>query len=569
LPWLFGIAATVYYLRPGRSTWLTTFLIWWWVVALTIYSWAGEKMPWLIIHMATPLVLLTARYLGELVTSAARSMWEKRVAYGALAVLGLWTIHTGWPANFERPDTPKDLLIYTQTAPDAKKVMADIQRISLEQTGQAQDIGVVVQSGTWWPFSWYLRDFKNAEYPANLAAQATKPIVLVAGEDLEKNRPFLQGYSGTKYKMRWWYPEDYRNLKASSFLELFTKKDVRDGLWKWLVYRETTQPLGSYDFYVYMKDGLGPTLTAGAAGLVADPSGAQRPPSQRVDPALYQAQAVPLNVVAAWGQNGRNAGQLNTPRGVALDTQGNVYVADTLNHRIQKFSRTGQPIGSWGTEGTGDGQFKEPMGVAVDRDGNVYVADTWNHRVQKLDANGRFVAKWGGGTEFWGPRAVAIDGQGNVYVTDTGNKRIRKFDSSGRVLGQYGSEGSGPGQFREPVGLAVTPDGQMYVADRDNRRIQHLDAGGRFVMEWPFAGWQTGARTEPYLALDADGNILATDPSGGRLIKFAPNGEVLAAGGVPGKANGQFDTPLGIAVGDAIYVVDSGNHRVQAVAFGQ
>ncbi|HEV2122286.1 MAG TPA: flippase activity-associated protein Agl23, partial [Chloroflexota bacterium] len=249
IAFVFGIVATAYYLR--KPTWFTTFLIWWWVLALVIYSWAGEKMPWLIIHIATPLVLLTARYLGELAMSVARGIWEKRLAFGGLAVLAVWTIHTGWPVNFERPDTPKDLLVYTQTAPDVKKVMADIERISLEQTGDARAIGVTVQSGTWWPFSWYLRDYKNADYPANLTSPATKPIVLIALEDDEKNRPYLQGYTRTKYKMRWWYPEDYRNLKASSFADFFTKKDVRDGLWKWLIYRETTQPLGSYDFYVY------------------------------------------------------------------------------------------------------------------------------------------------------------------------------------------------------------------------------------------------------------------------------------------------------------------------------
>ena len=564
LPWLFGMVATVYYLRSGRGTWLTTFLIWWWTMALTIYSWAGEKMPWLIIHITTPLVLLTARYLGELLTTHTRELWERRTALAGLAVLGAWTLHTGWPVNFERPDTPKDLLVYTQTAPDVKKVMEDIDRISLEQTGDARGIGVVVQSGTWWPFSWYLRDFKNAEYPANLSAQATKPVVLIAAEDLEKNRAFLQGYTGTKYKMRWWYPEDYRSLKGSSFVDLLIKKEVRDGLWKWLVYRETTQPLGSYDFYVYLKDGIGPSTSAAAAGAVATQSA-----GLRVDPAAYDAKRAELNLVTQWGTNGRAQGQLNTPRGIAIDRQGNVFVADTLNHRIQKFNRTGQPLAAWGSQGSTDGQFNEPMGVAVDAQGNVYVADTWNHRIQKFDSNGRFLLKWNGQGGFWGPRAVAIDGAGSVYVMDTGNKRIQKFDSDGKFQAQFGAEGTGAGQFREPIGLAVTPDGHMFVADTNNRRIQHLDPTGKPVAEWPVAGWLGGARNEPYLALDADGNVLITDPPAGRIVKFSPNGDVLAVAGTTGKADKQFDLPLGIAVGDAVYVVDSGNNRVEAVAFAQ
>lgn len=586
LAWIFGLVATAYYLR--RPTWLTSFLVWWWVVALVIYSWAGEKMPWLIIHIATPLVLLSARYLGELATSVGRNVWEKRLAFSGFALLALWTVHTGWPVNFERPDTPKDLLVYTQTAPDVKKVMQDIERISLEQTGDALGIGVSVQSGTWWPFSWYLRDFKNADYPAQLTAQATKPIVLIALEDDEKNRPFLQGYSRTKYKMRWWYPEDYRSLTAGSFVDLFRKRDVRAGLWKWLIYRDTTQPLGSYDFYVYMKDGLeastaGVVVDGGQAGVSGGAAAAQ--PGQRAGAAgaagaaaaranveQYAGRIAPLSLVAQWGVTGRAPAQFATPRGIALDDQGNVYVADTLNHRIQKFDRTGKLLTAWGTDGSGDGQFKEPMGVALDRQGNVYVADTWNHRVQKFESTGKFITKFGAaGTGpsqpgFWGPRAVALDAQGNVYVVDTGNKRIQKFESNGAFIASIGAAGSGAGQLNEPVGLAVNPSGEIFVADTNNRRIQKFDASGAPVAQWPVGGWQSDVRTEPYLALDREGNVYVTDPPNARFIKFSPGGEVLSAGGSPGNAAGQLDVPLGIAVGDAIYLVDSGNNRVQAFA---
>ncbi|MBI3970495.1 MAG: TIGR03663 family protein [Chloroflexi bacterium] len=561
LAWVFTLVATAYYLR--KPTWLTSFLIWWWVVALVIYSWAGEKMPWLIIHIATPMVLLSARYLGELATSAFRGIWEKRLAFGAVAVLGIWTIHTGWPVNFERPDTPKDLLVYTQTAPDVKKVMRDIERISLEQTGDARTIGVTVQSGTWWPFSWYLRDFKNVDYPSQLTAPATKPIVLIALEDDEKNRPFLQGYTRTRYKMRWWYPEDYRSLKPSSFVDFFTKKDVRDGLWKWLIYRETTQPLGSYDFYAYLKEGLGPTI-AGSGESGGEP--AVQAPAPRINAEQYAAKTVALTPIVQWGSAGRNPGQLNTPRGVTLDAQGNVFVADTLNHRIQKFDRTGKLITAWGTEGSGDGQFKEPMGLAVDGQGNVFVADTWNHRIQKFDGNGKFLAKWAGQGGFWGPRGVALDDQGNVFVTDTGNKRIQKFDGNGRFIAQFGTGGSGPGQLNEPIGVAVSAAGDVFVADTNNRRVQHFDNAGKLIGEWPLAGWQGGLRNEPYIALDAAGDVYVTDPPNGRIVKFGPTGEVLAVGGGTGSGPTHMSLPLGIAAGDAIYVADSANNRIVAFA---
>jgi len=120
-----------------------------------------------------------------------------------------------------------------------------------------------------------------------------------------------------------------------------------------------------------------------------------------------------------------------SPSGVAVDSYGNVYVADTYNHRIQKFSSSGTFITKWGSQGTGDGQFYSPSGVAVDSSGNLYVADTKNHRIQKFNSNGTFITKWGskgtGDGQFNNPYGVAIDSSGNVYVADSENNRIQKF----------------------------------------------------------------------------------------------------------------------------------------------
>jgi DNA-binding beta-propeller fold protein YncE len=113
-----------------------------------------------------------------------------------------------------------------------------------------------------------------------------------------------------------------------------------------------------------------------------------------------------------------------------------VYVADTSNHRIQKFDSNGTFITKWGFEGSADGQFFSPLGVAVDSSGNnVYVADTSNNRIQKFDSNGTFITKWGNtGSEdgqFVFPLGVAVDSSGNnVYVADTSNNRIQVFSSA-------------------------------------------------------------------------------------------------------------------------------------------
>jgi len=132
-----------------------------------------------------------------------------------------------------------------------------------------------------------------------------------------------------------------------------------------------------------------------------------------------------------WGTRSEEDGQFNCPAGLAIDGDGNVYVAERYNNRIQVFDLQGRFLRKWGTEGEEDGQFSEPVGLAIGGDGNVYVADTSNHRIQVFDIQGRFLRKWGTrgkeGGEFIYPRGLAIDGDGNVYVADCLNHRIQVF----------------------------------------------------------------------------------------------------------------------------------------------
>jgi len=207
-------------------------------------------------------------------------------------------------------------------------------------------------------------------------------------------------------------------------------------------------------------------------------------------------------VIAMWGRNGgrdggdgtagRQPGEFGDPRGIDVDRWGNVYVADHGNARVQKFTRTGDLLAVWGrnccdaSTGSGPGEFWEPRGVAIDSEGNVYVAEKLNHRIQKLGPDGRFLAFWGknGGAgggdvaigsadgEFNLPYDVAVDSRDRVYVTDTSNTRNQAFDSTGRFLFKWGSPGSGPGQFFDPYGVAVDCRDNVYVTDEGNDRVQ-------------------------------------------------------------------------------------------------
>ena len=163
------------------------------------------------------------------------------------------------------------------------------------------------------------------------------------------------------------------------------------------------------------------------------------------------------------------AARLEHPHIVPIYDVGEVY-----NHRIQKISSAGKSLAQWGTFGTGPGEFRDPAGIALDKDGNLYVADKSNNRIQKLGPDGKPLAQWGGSGQLQSPIAVALDPQGNVYVADDDNNRVQKLSPTGQLLAQSGTRGVSAGQFQGPVGVAVDAKGNVYVAEIWNHLVQVL-----------------------------------------------------------------------------------------------
>ena len=273
-----------------------------------------------------------------------------------------------------------------------------------------------------------------------------------------------------------------------------------------------------------------------------------------------------------------------------MDGSGNVYVADTSNHRIRKISPSGSvsTLAGSGSSGYADGngtsaKFSNPRGVAVDGSGNVYVADTFNHRIRKITPSGSVSTLAGSGsseyssdiTDISSPKGVAVDEIGNVYVA-TG-LRIKKISPSGDVVTLAGSDygyadGNGASaKFSAPEGVAVDGSGNVYVTEGGHPRnpIRKITPSGEvstLADDVRLAGSGFCG-----IAVDGSGNVYFADDS--RIKKISPTGFVATISGTSnyGFADGNgisavFKELAGIALhGENIFLADSGNQRIRKI----
>jgi hypothetical protein len=304
------------------------------------------------------------------------------------------------------------------------------------------------------------------------------------------------------------------------------------------------------------------------------------------------------------------------PEGVAVDSVGNVDVADTWNHAIRMVTPGGAVstlAGSAGNYGSANGtkrgaQFYQPQGVAVDSAGTVYVADMGNQTIRKITAGGvvstlaglagSYGSRDATGTNalFYGPAGVAVDGAGNVYVADYFNQTIRQVTAAGvvsTIAGLAGSYGSADGtnsaaRFWNPMGVAVsgTNTAMVYVADSGNGTIRALTLTGATWGASTLAGSAstgsvdaTGSAARFYwpdaAAVDSLGNTYVADTQNGTIRKVTADGVVSTLAGSPGNfgsadgmgADARFNGPQGIATDSAgtVYVADTGNATIRKV----
>ena len=306
-----------------------------------------------------------------------------------------------------------------------------------------------------------------------------------------------------------------------------------------------------------------------------------------------------------------SAASFYNPGGVAVDAEGNVYVADTYNNTVRRITPAGAVTtvaGIVGMQGSADGPaatatFSAPSSIAVDAAGNVYIADPFNNTIRKLAASvvstlagtpgvSGGADGTGAAAQFNHPSGVAVDAAGTIYVADTANHTVRRVTAAGIVTtlaGTAGASGATDGagsaaRFGSPVGVRVDASGTIYVTDNGNSAIRRVTASGVVTTfagapASPGSADQTGAAASfstPYgIAADAAGNIYVADFANSTIRKVTPAGAVTTLAGSPGvtgSADGtgsaaRFSRPQGLGV-DAhgtVYVADTDNFTIRAI----
>ncbi|WP_026260880.1 NHL repeat-containing protein [Spirosoma luteum] len=312
------------------------------------------------------------------------------------------------------------------------------------------------------------------------------------------------------------------------------------------------------------------------------------------------------------------AANLANPAGVVVDGSGNLYIADQQNHRIRKVAPSGiittvAGTGSYGFSGDGGAAtaatLANPAGIALDGSGNLYIADSQNHRIRKVATNGIITTVAGTGTAGYGgdgaaataaslnnPVGVTVDGTGNLYIADALNHRIRKVASSGIITtvagtGTAGFSGDGAAAtaatLNAPAGVTVDASGNLYIADASNHRIRKVSASGIIstVAGNGTAGYNedgvaantTSLNNPAGLAVDGGGNLYIADQSNHRIRKVSTLGIITT---VAGNGIGVYSGDGGMATMTSLYspggvtidgtgnvfIADALNHRIRKVA---
>jgi DNA-binding beta-propeller fold protein YncE len=278
---------------------------------------------------------------------------------------------------------------------------------------------------------------------------------------------------------------------------------------------------------------------------------------------------VAAGVQFVMGRTGFGPREFSYPRAAVFGRDGHLYVVDKAA-RIQCFTPDADYIREWRMPVWGAGK---PTGLGSGPDGRIYAADTHYSRVVIFEADGRLAGQFGthgtGPGQFLLPTDVAVDAEGAIYVAEYGgNDRISKFGPDLEYQFSFGRPGVGPGELQRPQSLLLDDDGTLWVADACNHRVCHFTRAGEYLGAFGQSGSGLGELRFPY-GIDrlADGSLVVCEYGNNRLQRFDRKGRALGVWGGPGRRPGQLAYPWALAVGprDRVYVIDSGNNRIQVL----
>jgi predicted membrane-bound mannosyltransferase/DNA-binding beta-propeller fold protein YncE len=526
-----------------------------------------------------------------------KSSFASLAALAAFGLLVIQTGRTAFRASYIFYDDATEYLVYAHGATGIKDVMTQVEEISERTAGGLNAVvaydASAPDTGVSWPFVWYLRDYtalRSFDKPTRSLREAV--AVVVDQKNFDKiNAALGNEFFEFDYTRMWWPNQDYFNLNQARVLNAITNPGIREGIfdiWFDRDYTRYAQATGSTGFALTdwnPSDKMKLFVRKDIASQIWNYGVGPSESTATIDP--YEDGITVLPAEQVFGSDRYPPLGLNAPRAITPGLSDDFYVADSRNHRILHIASDGNLLHEWGTFAdviSGDapiGTFNEPWGVAVGPDGAVYVTDTWNHRVQKFTEDGQPLTMWGqfgqpltddvqSASSFWGPRGIDVDDNGHVLVTDTGNKRIVVFDEDGNYITEFGSAGFDPGQFDEPVGLAVAPGGTVYVVDTWNQRVQGFapSEDGTFYfpsIQWDVNGWfGQSLDNKPFIAVGPDENVYVTDPEGYRIIEFTSDGQFVRTWGEFGSVLEVIGLAAGVTVDQFgfVWVTDAGNNRI-------
>lgn len=599
LPLLIGVAGSFIYLwrkehglvAPGRKAkvyhlnakalW-PIFNLWWFISVFIILSYAGEKMPWLLTHIALPLAFLGGWVLGKLLDNVDWSLAATRegAAFSTLFTLILLAFFSlfamvflnQWPFAGTDEESLQlsarwllSVILLVAASWGATRLSKRVGQTTTRQLGVLTFSALLALATIRFAI---IGSFINGDIPNEpmIYTQSSPDVTMVMRQiemisaQMEGGKELKVAYdSSTSWPFQWYLrdypnkfyfggnPDSYADAIRDAAIVLSGPEHSND--------QKVRQLLPNYIRHSYS---MRPNFPEDYKNLrqVKEAQPDPNNPDNVIWSSTGDISDNPFNLLAnAW-----RIGQAEEARADFLDF--------LLNRRMAK------PLGDY------------PMWMYVKPE---VAAEVWQYGVNVTALDPELIRDpfaevivekspaitIGQADDFSSPKNVAVLPGGTLAIADSTNHRIRLMSLDGSLINEWGSFGAQPGQFNEPWGIASAPDGTIYVADTWNHRIQHLDQEGNVLHVWGSnadTGGELGEEGAFYgprdVAIDPDGNVYVTDTGNKRIQKFDAAGNFLEQFGGNGGAPGQFAEPVGIAIAPdgTIYVADTWNRRIQSFA---